>query len=48
MRPGNISTSISGESEFGKFSNKRLFNDGKYPMFSLGHNFYSEDTTVLM
>jgi hypothetical protein len=38
MKPGHISIGISGESEFGKFNNKRLFNDGKYPMFSLGRN----------
>jgi hypothetical protein len=38
MKPGDISIGISGESEFGKFNNKRLFNDGKYPMFSLGRN----------
>ena len=38
MKPGDISINITGESEFGKFNNKRLFNDGKYPMFSLGHN----------
>ena len=48
MKPGDISIGISGESEFGKFNNKRLFNDGKYPMFSLGHNLVKidEGTTV--
>ena len=48
MKPGDISTSITGISEFGKFNNKRLFNDGKYPMFSLGHNLVKidEGTTV--
>ena len=48
MKPGDISIGITGESEFGKFNNKRLFNDGKYPMFSLGHNLIKidEGTTV--
>jgi len=48
MKPGNISIRLSGESEFWKFNNKRLFNDGKYPMFSLGHNLVKIDqgTTV--
>ena len=48
MKPGDISTGITGISEFGKFNNKRLFNDGKYPMFSLGHNLVKidEGTTV--
>ena len=48
MKPGDISIGITGESEFGKFNNKRTFNDGKYPMFSLGHNLVkiSEGTTV--
>ena len=48
MKPGDISASITEESEFGKFNNKRLFNDGKYPMFSLGHNLIKidEGTTV--
>jgi hypothetical protein len=48
MKPGDISVGITGESEFGKFNNKRLFNDGKYPMFSLGHNLVKidEGTTV--
>ena len=48
MKPGDISSGISGESEFGKFNNKRLFNDGKYPMFSNGHNLVKidEGTTV--
>ena len=36
--PGDININITIESEFGKFINKRKFNDGKYPMFSLGHN----------
>ena len=38
MKPGDISFGIGDENEFGKFNNKRLFNDGKYPMFSLAHN----------
>ena len=48
MKPGDTSTGIIGESEFGKFNNKRIFNDGKYPMFSLGHNLVkiNEGTTV--
>ena len=48
MKPGDISINITEESEFGKFNNKRLFNDGKYSMFSLGHNLVkiSEGTTV--
>jgi len=48
MKTGDISASITEESEFGKFNNKRLFNDGKYPMFSLGYNLIKidEGTTV--
>ena len=48
MKPDDISKEIKGESEFGIFNNKRLFNDGKYPMFSLGHNLVkiAEGTTV--
>ena len=48
MKPGDISKEIKGESEFGIFNNKRIFNDGKYPMFSLGHNLVkiAEGTTV--
>ena len=48
MKPGDISSGITGESEFGKFNNKRLFNNGKYPMFSNGHNLVKidEGTTV--
>ena len=48
MNPGDISINLTEGSEFGKFNNKRLFNDGKYPMFSLGHNLVkiSEGTTV--
>ena len=38
MKPGDISKEIKEKSEFGIFNNKRVFNDGKYPMFSLGHN----------
>ena len=48
MKPGDISINIAEKSEFGIFNNKRLFNDGKYPMFSLGHNLIkiAEGTTV--
>ena len=48
MKPGDISVNIKEKSEFGKFNNKRIFNDGKYSMFSLGHNLVriSEGTTV--
>ena len=48
MLPGDININITGESEFGKFNNKRKFNDGKFPMFSLGHNLVkiAEGTTV--
>ena len=48
MKPGDISAGISGKNEFGIFNNKRLFTDGKYPMFSLGHNLVkiAEGTTV--
>ena len=48
MKPGNINIGISDNSEFGKFNNKRKFNDGKYPMFSLAHNLIkiNEGTTI--
>ena len=48
MKPGDINTGIQEQSEFGKFNNKRLFNDGKYPTFSLGHNLIkiAEGTTI--
>ena len=38
MKPGDISKKIKEESKFGIFNNKRIFNDGKYDIFSLGHN----------
>ena len=46
--PGDININITSESEFDKFINKKRFNDGKYPMFSLGHNLVkiAEGTTV--
>jgi hypothetical protein len=38
MKPGDVSKDIKDKSEFGIFNNKRLFRNGKYSMFSLGHN----------
>ena len=48
MKPGDISSNIPEGSEFGKFNNKKYFNDGKYFMFSLGHNLVkiAEGTTI--
>ena len=48
MKTGDISTGIIGESEFGKFIKNKIFNDGKYQMFSLAYNLVkiSEGTTV--
>jgi hypothetical protein len=48
MKPGDITINITEKSEFGKFNKQRVFNDGKYPMFSLGHNLIkiAEGTTV--
>ena len=48
MKPGDISKEIKGESEFGIFNNKRLFNDRREEMFSLAHNLVkiAEGTTV--
>ena len=48
MKPGDITINITEKSEFGKFNKQKVFNDGKYPMFSLGHNLIkiAEGTTV--
>ena len=48
MVPGDINKIISEDTKFGKFTNKRIFNDGKYQMFSLAHNLIriSEGTTI--
>ena len=48
MIPGDINIGLEKDSDKGKFNHKRLFNDGKYPMFSLGHNLVriAEGTTV--
>ena len=48
MKPGDITINIAEKSEFGKFNKQRIFNDGKNPMFSLGHNLIkiAEGTTV--
>ena len=48
MKPGDINTGVPENSEFGKFNKKRLFHDGKYPTFSLGHNLIkiAEGTTI--
>lgn len=48
MTPGDISIGIEKDSKNGKFNHKRIFSDGKYSMFSLGHNLVkiAEGTTV--
>ena len=48
MQPGDISIKIDEKSKFGKFNNNRKFHDGKYEMFSLGHNLVkiAEGTTI--
>ena len=48
MIPGDISVGIEKVSKNGKFNRKRVFSDGKYSMFSLGHNLVriAEGTTV--
>ena len=48
MIPGDISVGLEKDSKNGKFNRKRIFSDGKYSMFSLGHNLVriAEGTTV--
>ena len=48
MIPGDITQELEKNSQFGKFNKKRIFNDGKYEIFSLGHNLnkIDEGTTI--